>query len=145
MIYDDLKSRGMYRDVPPALEALHARVPLAIVSNADPDYLHGTIRTNKLAFEHVIHSEGERVYKPHPRIFQTALDALSIEDPSQALYVGDSPREDILGPHDVGMPAVWVNRTGLDWPLDEADRPEYEVRDLLGLVDIVASKTFSAL
>ena len=145
MIYDDLKGRGMFRDVPPALEALRARVPLAIVSNADHDFLHGTIQTNNLTFDHVIHSHGERVYKPHPRIFQKALDALSIEDPTQAIYVGDSPREDILGPQMAGIPAVWINRTGVDWPKEYGDGPDYEITNLLGLVDIVASKTLSAL
>ncbi len=145
MFYEDLKGREMYRDVVPALEALRARVPIAIVSNADHEYLHGTLKTHNLSFDHVIHSEGTRVYKPHPLIFQTALDALSIEDPSHAIYVGDSPREDIQGPQDIGIPAVWVNRTGADWPQDVPTTPDYEVTNLLGLVDIVASKTLSAL
>lgn len=145
LIVQDLQVRDMYHDVPPALDALRARVPLAVVSNADDDYLSGTLRHNGLSFDLVVHSEGERVYKPHPRIFSRALQALGIDDPKQALYVGDSPREDIVGPHDVGMHAVWVNRTGADWPLDQADRPEYEVRDLLGLVDIVGSRTMSLL
>ena len=119
--------------------------PDRIVSNADHDFLHGTIQTNNLTFDHVIHSHGERVYKPHPRIFQKALDALSIEDPTHAIYVGDSPREDILGPQDIGIPAVWINRTGEDWPRDIPTTPDYEITNLLGLVDIVASKTLSAL
>ncbi len=145
MIYDDIKGRGMYRDVAPALEALRARVPLAIVSNADHEYLHGTINNNGLTFDHVIHSEGMRVYKPHPRIFQVGLAAFGIDDPSQAIYVGDTPKEDIQGPQGVGIPAVWINRTGVEWPSDVLATPDYEISSLLGLVDIVASKTLSAL
>ncbi len=145
MIYDDLKGRAMYRDVAPALEALRARVPLAIVSNADHEYLHGTIATHDLSFDHVIHSEGTKVYKPHPRIFQAGLAAFGIDDPSQAIYVGDTPREDIQGPQGLGIPAVWINRTGADWPKDIPATPDYEITTLLGLVDIVASKTLSAL
>ncbi len=145
LIYTDLKGRGMYRDVQPALEALRARVPIAIVSNADDEFLHGTIRTNGLTFDHVIHSEGARVYKPHPRIFHAALAAMGIDDPAQAIYVGDSPREDILGPRGIGIPAVWINRTGADWPTDITPGPDFEITSLLGLVDIVASKTFTAL
>ncbi len=145
MIYDDIKGRGMYRDVQPALEALRSRVPLAIVSNADQEYLHGTIKTHDLAFDHVIHSEGMKIYKPHPRIFEVALAAFGIDDPSQAIYVGDTPKEDIQGPQMVGIPAVWINRTGADWPSDIPTTPDYEISNLLGLVDIVASKTLSAL
>ena len=145
MMYDYLKTLGMYRDVQPALEALRARVPLAIVSNADEEYLHDTIAESGLRFDHVISSEGMRVYKPHPRIFLTALEALGIKDPAQALYVGDTPREDILGPHGVGMPAVWINRTEADWPQDIGTTPDYEISTLLGIVDIVSSRTFSAL
>ncbi len=145
MFYDDLKARGMYRDVTPALEALRARVPLAIVSNADHEYLHGTIATHGLAFDHVIHSEGVRVYKPHPRIFETALAAFGIDDPSQAIYVGDTPKEDVQGPQMAGIPAVWLNRAGADWPRDVPATPDHEITNLLGLVDIVASKTLPAL
>ena len=145
MIYEDLKGRGMYRDVQPALEALRARVPLAIVSNADHEYLHGTIATHGLAFDHVIHSEGVKIYKPHPRIFETALAAFGIDDPSHAIYVGDTPKEDIHGPQGIGIPAVWINRAGADWPSDIPTTPDYEISSLLGLVELVASKTLSAL
>ncbi len=145
LIVRDLITREMYRDVPPALEAMRARVPLAIVSNADDDFLHGTLRHNNLTFDLVVHSEGERVYKPHPRMFRAALQALGIDDPAHALYIGDSPREDILGARGAGIPAVWINRAGADWPDEQGDAADYEVADLLGAVDIVASKTHAAL
>ena len=145
IIVADTIARKMYHDVKPALEAIGARVPMIIVSNADDDSINGVVRHNGLSFSGIIHSEGARVYKPHPAIFQAALDLMEIEDPTQVLYVGDRPFEDVQGPQSVGIPAVWVNRTGEDWPTDIDDRPEYEVTNLLGLVDIVASKTLSAL
>ncbi len=43
--------------------------------------------------------------KPHPRIFQTALEALQIQ-PEQAIYIGDSYESDIMGAQNVGMRAV---------------------------------------
>lgn len=145
MIVADTITRHMYRDTRPALEAIGARVPMIIVSNADDDSIHGAVRHSGLSFSGIVHSEGERVYKPHPAIFQAALDLLGITDPTQVLYVGDRPFEDVQGPHSLGIPAVWVNRMGEDWPADIDDRPDYEVTNLLGLVDIVASKTLSAL
>ncbi len=145
MIVEDLTRRDTYRDVLPALEALRARVPLAIVSNADSDFLDGTLQTNGLTFDCVVNSEDARIYKPHPQIFQIALAAMGIDDPAHAIYVGDSPREDILGAQGAGIPAVWINRSGENWPDDYPDSIEYEITSLLGLVDIVASKTFSTL
>ena len=44
-----------------------------------------------------------------------------------------------------GIPAVWLNRAGADWPRDVPATPDYEITSLLGLVDIVASKTLPAL
>ena len=43
--------------------------------------------------------------KPDPRAFRTALDALGIERPEDALYV-DRPYEDVWGAQRAGMPAV---------------------------------------
>lgn len=43
--------------------------------------------------------------KPHPRIFQHALDALGVE-PEEAVMVGDSLRADIGGAKALGMTAV---------------------------------------
>jgi HAD superfamily hydrolase (TIGR01549 family) len=43
--------------------------------------------------------------KPHPRIFQHALDALGIE-PEEAVMVGDSLRADVGGAKALGMTAV---------------------------------------
>ena len=145
IIVADTMTRAMYRDTPPALEAIGARVPMIIVSNADDDSIHGVVQHNGLSFSGIVHSEGQRVYKPHPAIFQAALDLIGVEDPTQVLYVGDRPYEDVQGPHSLGIPAVWVNRVGEDWPEDIDDRPDYEISNLLGLVDIVASRTLSAL
>ncbi len=43
--------------------------------------------------------------KPHPAIFQAALDALQI-DASEAVFVGDNPVADIAGAQAVGLRAV---------------------------------------
>jgi putative hydrolase of the HAD superfamily len=45
--------------------------------------------------------------KPHPQAFAAAAAALGVE-PSQAVYVGDRPFEDIHGAQLAGMRAIWV-------------------------------------
>jgi putative hydrolase of the HAD superfamily len=44
--------------------------------------------------------------KPHPDAFRAVLDALSVSDPAQAVFVGDRPFDDIHGAKQVGMRAV---------------------------------------
>ncbi|MBI4328354.1 MAG: HAD family hydrolase [Chloroflexi bacterium] len=139
VLAEDLAHREAYREVAVALRALRSRVPVVLVSNADAAFLLGTLAHNGLHFETVVYSEAEEVYKPHPRLFQRALERLGIE-PEQALFAGDSPTEDVVGATSVGIPTVWVNRSLADWPLSDA-HPTFEVPDLLGLVDIVAVKT----
>jgi FMN phosphatase YigB (HAD superfamily) len=48
--------------------------------------------------------------KPHPRIFQHALEALDV-GPEETVMVGDSLRADVGGAKELGMTAVWKRRT----------------------------------
>lgn len=57
--------------------------------------------------EYTVFSGDAGVWKPLPAIFQRVLAGLGVE-PHEAVFVGDSPREDILGAQAVGMRAIWV-------------------------------------
>lgn len=57
--------------------------------------------------EHPLFSGELGLWKPNPAIFQHALELLGCA-PEQAVFVGDSPREDIVGAQGVGMRAVWM-------------------------------------
>lgn len=56
-------------------------------------------------FDAFVFSVEAGVKKPHPRIYEAALDAMAVQ-PGEALFVGDRPREDVLGPMSLGMSAV---------------------------------------
>jgi putative hydrolase of the HAD superfamily len=45
-------------------------------------------------------------WKPNPRVFQHTLSKLNIAA-QHAVFVGDNPREDVLGAQAVGMRAIW--------------------------------------
>ena len=139
LLLRDIQKREAYPEVADALNALRARVPVALVTNADAAFLFPTLAHNNLTFDTIVYSEQEEVYKPHPRIFQRALERVGAK-PEEVIYAGDSPTEDMVGAAEAGIPAVWVNRRMEEWPLPDP-RPVYEVRDLLGLVDVVASKS----
>jgi 2-haloalkanoic acid dehalogenase type II len=139
MILEDLKKRAIYREVPEVLKQVRSKFPIGIISNADTDFLLDSIKNNSLAFDLIMTSEGVESYKPHPYIFEKALEYFGA-DPDEVLYVGDSPLEDIIGPQKLGIPSVWVNRKGLDWSLGKENQPYAEITDLLQLLDVINSK-----
>jgi len=61
--------------------------------------------------------------KPHPKIFEHALESLGVT-PGETMMVGDSLRCDVAGAKNMGMVAVW-KRPPLDEPTEAgADKPD---------------------
>jgi HAD superfamily hydrolase (TIGR01509 family) len=105
------------------------RYGIALVSNFD----HGAtarqvLRTGGVGehFDCIVISQEHGWRKPHPRIFTDTLTALGVE-PQEALFVGDSPHDDIVGAKGVGMDIVWVNAQDAALPAD-IPAPDYTVR-----------------
>jgi HAD superfamily hydrolase (TIGR01549 family) len=67
--------------------------------------------------------------KPHPSIFLEALDRLGAT-PAEALYVGDTPADDIVGAQAAGLDVAWINRDDVDVP---DPTPTYTLRELAEL------------
>lgn len=58
------------------------------------------------AFGHWSFSDEVGVYKPDPVIFAHALDGLGVDEPAQAVHVGDLCRTDVQGARAMGMRTV---------------------------------------
>ena len=87
----------------------------------------------------VVVSTEEGWRKPHPLLFERAMRSLAIDHPSEALFVGDSPRHDIAGAAAAGMRTAlttqYVTRS-----LDGCDaRPDATIRHLRELRGVIAS------
>jgi HAD superfamily hydrolase (TIGR01662 family) len=102
----------LYDDVPAALEALAAAdIRVGIISNS-----HRPLESFLAHFdlEHVISatvsSARHGLMKPHPSIFQAALQILDVA-PGEAVMVGDHVRQDVEGALKVGMHAVLLHRS----------------------------------
>jgi putative hydrolase of the HAD superfamily len=83
--------------------------------------------------EHTIFSGDAGMWKPHAAIFEHALQALGAH-PEEAVFVGDSPREDILGAQAVGMRAVWQRNN--EFPLGDV-QPDAIIDALPGLLPVL--------
>ena len=123
------------------LEALRARgLKLGLVSNtASPEWLLLPVLEEQGLVERVdavvLSSEvGKR--KPHPAIFERALDDVGVEA-GEALFVGDRMDADVLGASRVGMTtvqALWFRAD--DVPVDaEPDFQAFTQMDVLNVVD----------
>jgi putative hydrolase of the HAD superfamily len=78
----------------------------------------------------------EGIRKPHRDIYQRALDGLRVEA-TEAMFVGDRVREDVLGPQALGMRAVLTHEYRAEDPGDSA--PFAIVAKLDGVLELVAS------
>jgi 2-haloalkanoic acid dehalogenase type II len=126
--------RGAYPEVRRVLEALSGW-RMALVTNADEEFLRRALEDNGLRFERVITSEAMEAYKPDPRLFQAAARELGCPE-TEVLHVGDSLLEDVAGAKSVGMKAAWVNRPGRD-ASGSSPRPDFIVGDLEDLLRIL--------
>jgi putative hydrolase of the HAD superfamily len=99
------------------LAALKSHVPIAIVTNSSLREQTEKLATFQLD-RHVdvlVTSEEFGAAKPDASIFHHALAQLGV-DARDAVMVGDSWENDVVGAAGVGMRAVWLNRTGIPCP-----------------------------
>jgi HAD superfamily hydrolase (TIGR01549 family) len=111
------------------VESVGSRRPIALLSNADDNFLLPALSRNGFSFPIVVSSESAGAYKPHIAIFEGLSREIAIPRES-ILYVGDSRFADVAGAKNAGMLAAWVNRKGRR-PL-EAARQDGEARDRPG-------------
>jgi putative hydrolase of the HAD superfamily len=129
-------------DIPIAHRELLADVQrqyrVALVSNFDHAATARQILERDGAagyFEHIVISDEHGWRKPHPSIFIDTLAALGIAS-EEALFVGDSPHDDIRGASWVGMDVAWVNAQNASVP-EEYPTPRYVVSAIPELRDIL--------
>jgi 2-haloacid dehalogenase len=120
---------------PETLEVLNALGPVraGVVSNADREHLAAWGFT--LPVEFILISETLGAYKPHPRVFQSALNQLGLQ-PHEVLYVGDSEVDDVKGAKEAGLRVVWLNRDGRSRRPD-VPPPDFEIRHLAGVLTLL--------
>jgi 2-haloalkanoic acid dehalogenase type II len=124
-----------FEDAAPAIEAIGRHYRVALLSNADDDFLEQCLTRNDLRFKIVLSSEQARAIKPNPAIFLRMARRLRLP-PHEILYAGDNPVPDVLGPARAGMRVAWVNRSGLRKPRG-IPYPDVRVRSLSDLVEML--------
>jgi HAD superfamily hydrolase (TIGR01549 family) len=128
-----------------AARQLKARgYPIGIVADAYARSAQNVLRQHHLegVFDVLALSETVGTWKPDPRIFRHALDALGIEQPDygRVLHVGNRLERDVTGANGLGLTSVWIRwndraRTWVQAPWEQPDYTVHSVAELLALIE----------
>lgn len=128
-----VKDWPAFPDSAPALQALHRKYRLAIISNIDDDLFAFSARRLQVAFDWIITAQQAKSYKPSLSNFRLAFERIGVPQ-RRILHVAQSLFHDIAPANVLGLSTVWVNRrhdregSGAT-PAAQA-RPDFEVPDL---------------
>jgi 2-haloacid dehalogenase len=128
-----------FPEVPDVLRRLKtAGLRTAILSNGSPMMLDAAVRGSGLStlVDTVLSVESVGVYKPHPKVYQLAVDRLGI--PAAAIAFQSSNAWDAYAASAFGMQVVWCNRYG-QRPERLPGKPERMVGSLAKLPALVAA------
>lgn len=106
-------SLDAFPEVPETLRRLKAAgMRTAILSNGSPRMLDAVVKTAKLdgLLDAVLSVEAAGVYKPHPKVYQLAVDELAV--PAATIAFQSSNAWDAYAASAFGMKVVWCNRYG---------------------------------
>lgn len=121
LLLEEYRRLATYPDVYGVLESLRG-MKLAILSNGSPHMLQAVVRNAGLEplFDAVLSVDALRIFKPHPRVYQLAVDTLAVQSDSIAFV--SSNYWDACGATSFGFRAFWVNRAGVQ-PDELGHRP----------------------
>jgi 2-haloacid dehalogenase len=100
-----------FPEVPDVLGRLKAAgMRTAILSNGSPGMLAAVVKAAKLdtVLDLVLSVEEVGVYKPHPKVYQLAVDRLGV--PASAIAFQSSNAWDAHAASAFGMKVIWCNR-----------------------------------
>jgi 2-haloacid dehalogenase len=126
-----------FPEVPDVLKRLKtAGVRTAILSNGSPMMLDAAVKEAGLGslLDAVLSVEEVGVYKPHPKVYQLAVDRLGV--PAGAIAYESSNAWDAYAASAFGMQVVWCNRYG-QRPERLPGKPDRMVRSLAELPSLV--------
>ncbi len=123
-----LLDRPFYPEAKEIFSRLSCRYRLTVASNTDTAPLMQNLKFNDFSFDGIYTSENLGCYKPSPEFYRHILSDTGC-DPREAVFVGDSPVEDVVAPGSLGMTTVFIDRkqTGGQWG------QTYTFSDLSGL------------
>jgi YjjG family noncanonical pyrimidine nucleotidase len=119
------------------LESLSGKAGLIMMTNGIKEVQRSRLNLSPIQayFSDIIISDEVGVAKPDNRIFEIAMENMSISDKGSVIIVGDNLSSDIKGGIDFGIDTCWYNPKGNE--VNPEIRATYEVQKLEDLLPIV--------
>jgi HAD superfamily hydrolase (TIGR01549 family) len=125
------KMDRFFDDAKPFIKEIKQKYTVCLSTDCDTEML-GNI--NELYdFDKMFVSEDLQVYKLNPKFFKHVIKHYNVS-PENILHIGDS-ESDIIAPRQLGIITCWLNRNNHKW--DQAIKPDFEVKSLLEILDIL--------
>jgi 2-haloacid dehalogenase len=123
-----------FPEVPAALEKLHTRYELVVLSNGDPDMLETAKQYHKILFDRVISVAEANSFKPHVATYTKAAALLGLKQ-DQILFVANHAF-DCIGAKSAGMRTAFIDRRSR--PFGETPhQPDIRVPTMTDLADAI--------
>jgi 2-haloacid dehalogenase len=127
-----------FPDSAPALQALHKKYQLAIISNIDDDLFAMSAERLQVHFDWIITAQQAQSYKPSLHNFHLTLARIGVP-PQKILHVAQSLYHDIAPAKALGLSTVWINRRhaqpGFGATPPAQAQPDLEVPDMRTLAE----------
>lgn len=109
IMLDSLLDRPVFPEVKEVFRQLSGSFRLIVASNTDTRPLMQNLEYNRLVMDRIYTSESLRCYKPAESFYLRILEDIGCQ-PEEAVFVGDSPEEDVIAPGRLGMTTVFLDR-----------------------------------
>lgn len=144
VLVDSIGTWPPFSDAVDSLRRLKTRYRLGVISNVDAVLFESTAERLRIPFDYVVTAEHAGAYKPDPRPFELAVEAMATGR-ERVLHVAQSLFHDIVPAKELGFPCVWVNRragmngSGATPPVEltSDSRPDMVVPDLRSLASLM--------
>jgi 2-haloacid dehalogenase len=123
-----------FPEVPAALDRLHTKYQLVVLSNGDPDMLETAKQYHGIAFDRVISVAEAQSFKPHVATYSKAAELLGL-NMDQILFVANHAF-DCIGAKSAGMRTAFIDRRSR--PFGETEhQPDVLVPSMTALADAI--------
>jgi 2-haloacid dehalogenase len=132
-LMDAYRTLDAFPEVPNVLRRLKRNgIKTAVLSNGSPEMLHAAISNAGITelLDEVLSVEEIGVYKPHPKVYQLAVDRLGVE--RQRISYQSSNAWDAWAASAFGMRVVWCNRYS-QLPEHLPGQPDFQIASLADL------------